>query len=199
MPDPIIFLNNIFALVLMKIAGKATGAIVDALAKCFFCPEEFNVHISNVNNNYIECPCCKRLVNQFINVCPFTLNRSTNEIGQALFHPRQQKSSRALYKNSNKQVIVTIPSLVLSKDIIHKELILETTLKSYGFKVAGPYYEIIKPTTYDYITYLDHHIQGAVLNQNSRTVINSKIRSAYNDVLYERTTVVEPGKVFPRK
>ena len=73
---------ELFSMFLDSEVDWGFGRALTVIAKCLACGQEDRERIANLEYNDLYCSNCHADVNQFTNACEYTINRSTNEIGQ---------------------------------------------------------------------------------------------------------------------
>ncbi|WP_300458633.1 hypothetical protein [Desulfobacula sp.] len=189
---------DIFSMFLNGVVGWGVGSILDTITKCFSCGQKDTRRIGNIQSNYIECSNCHRIHNQFTNACDFTINRSTNEIGHALFTPGRYKWEWKKKGFFDGRQYLYIPFDIRIKGMCGRSIIIETELKRYNdSRIITSHSSILNPI-YDNSTWTDYWHSFGVGNfkpeDKGIVAVDARIRSEYRDILFEDRRIIKPWK-----
>lgn len=75
------FFNLILGSTISGVVSSAVGAMVRVFSECPTCSQEDDRKIANLQSNHLDCSNCHKEVEQFTNVCDYTVDPATRRIG----------------------------------------------------------------------------------------------------------------------
>jgi hypothetical protein len=189
---------DLFTLILQSAVGWGVGRVLDTMASCFACGQRDGREIGNEQANWLECSNCHRTLEQFTNACDLTVNRSTGQIGHAVFgvgsHRWQWRTGSGMFDFNAEWL--SVPFRVRIEGLRGRDLVFETELLNYDDSESIVSHKSILRPSCDVTTWSDltHSFHQSKLPDERGLIVacDARILSEHRDLLFEDRRLLTP-------
>lgn len=191
---------DLFSIFLQSAFDWGFGRILDTVFCCSICEQRKDESIGNEQQNYLECPNCHKVVQQYTNACDFTVNKRNGQIGHGIFDVGSYSWKWATGNGPldfNKEFL-GFPFNIKIAGLKDRSVIFQLLVRNFNNdqlvvsdqKLLSMPYNITSWT--DYTIYF--HNNKFQAEDKGILTVDARILSEYKDILYEDRRIVKPWK-----